>query len=186
VSQHTFYGNCTYPKKGSTIGDITVWFAKEVHVLPNAIAKANKNFIAYCLFGVLKMLQELAQCSHVKGLEPVMAACDASIFIEVPEDVVKLSAPILKKWWSSYGLPYVIETVRLELEVSLLGCVVFLLLSFIRLCCRGEAEGEGYALVPGGGVGPSHAGDGQHCLQEDTKAAWDAAETKKQGVSCWF
>jgi hypothetical protein len=100
-------------------------------VLPNAIAKANKNFIAYCLVGVLKMLQEHAQCSHVKGLEPVMAACDASIFNEVPEDVVKLSAPILKEWWSSYGLPYVIQTVRLEPEVSLLGCVVFVLLLFI-------------------------------------------------------
>jgi hypothetical protein len=46
-------------------------------------------------------------------------------------DVVKLSAPILKRWWSSYRLPYVIETVYLELEVSLLGCVVFVLLSFI-------------------------------------------------------
>jgi hypothetical protein len=120
-----------YPKKGSTISDIAAWFAKEIQALPNVIAEANKNFIVYCLVGVLKMLQEHAQCSCVKGLEPVMVACDGSIFNEVPEDVVKLSTQIMKKWWCSYGLPYVIETVHLEPEVILLGCVVFVLLLFI-------------------------------------------------------
>jgi hypothetical protein len=94
-----------YPKRGSTIGDITMWFTKEIQALPSAIAKANKNFLVYCLVGVLKMLQKHAQCSHVDGLETIMAACDASIFNEVTEDIAKLSAHIVKKWWSSYGLP---------------------------------------------------------------------------------
>jgi hypothetical protein len=72
-----------YPKKGSTIGNIVVWFTKEIRVQPSAIAKANKNFLVYCLIGVLKMLQEHAQCSHVDGLETIMAASNASILDEV-------------------------------------------------------------------------------------------------------
>jgi hypothetical protein len=120
-----------YPKRGSTIGDITAWFTKEIQVLPSAIAKANKNFLVYCLVGVLKMLQEHAECSHVDGLETIMATCDASIFDEVPEDIVKLSARIVKKWWPSYGLPYVIETVCIEPEVRLFDC----LMQFVHYCC---------------------------------------------------
>jgi hypothetical protein len=87
-----------YPKKGSTIGDIVAWFTKEIEAFASAIAEANKNFIVYCLVGVMKMLQEHAQCSHVKGLEHVLAVCDASIFNEVSKDIVKLSARIVKKW----------------------------------------------------------------------------------------
>jgi hypothetical protein len=103
------------------------WFTKEIQALLGVIAKENKNFIVYCLVGVLKMLQEHAQCPHVKGLEPVMAVCIASMFNEVPEDIAKLSARIVKKWWSSYGLPYVIETVHIEPEVRLFGFVLFYL-----------------------------------------------------------
>jgi hypothetical protein len=55
-----------YSKKGSTIGEITAWFTNEIQALLNAIAKANKNFLVYCLIGVLKMLQEHARCSHVR------------------------------------------------------------------------------------------------------------------------
>jgi hypothetical protein len=63
-----------YPKKGRTIGEITAWFTNEIQALLNAIAKTNKNFLVYYLIGVLKMLQEHARCSHVSGLENIMAA----------------------------------------------------------------------------------------------------------------
>jgi hypothetical protein len=112
-----------YPKKGSTISEITVWFTEEIQALPNAIAKANKNFLVYCLVGILKMLQEHAQCSHMDGLETNMAVCDASIIDEVPDDIEKLSARIVK-WWSSYVLPYVIEVVHIESEVRLFDTVL--------------------------------------------------------------
>jgi hypothetical protein len=114
-----------YPKKGSTIGDILAWFTKEIEAFASAIAEVNKNFIVYCLVGVMKMLQEHAQWSHVKGLEHVLVVCDASIFNEVSKDIVKLSARIVKKWWSSYGLPYVIETIHIEPDVRLFGFVLF-------------------------------------------------------------
>jgi hypothetical protein len=86
-----------YPEKGSTIGKIVIWFTKEIQALPNVIAKANKNFLVYSLVGVLKMLQEHAGCRHVDGLEGIMTTCDASILDEVPEDIAKFSAYIVKR-----------------------------------------------------------------------------------------
>jgi hypothetical protein len=49
------------------------------------------------------------KCHHVDDLGAIMNSCDASI-----------SALIVKRWWSSYGLPYVTEAFRVEPEVRLL------------------------------------------------------------------
>jgi hypothetical protein len=106
-----------YSEKGSRISEIMVWFAEEIQTLPDAIGKANKNFFVYCLVSVLKMLQEHARCSHVAGPETFMTACDGSIIDEVPADVTKIAAHIVKKWWSSYGLPYFTELFCVEPEV---------------------------------------------------------------------
>lgn len=81
-----------YPEKRSTIGEIVAWFDKEIQALPDTIAKANKNFLFYCLIGVLLMLQGHAKCRHIDGLAAIMNSCDASILNEVPNDIAKLSA----------------------------------------------------------------------------------------------
>jgi hypothetical protein len=85
------------------------------------IAKVNKNFLVYCLIGVFKMLQEHASCCHIDGLAAIMNSRDASILNEVPDDIVKLSTHIVKRWWSSYGLPYVTKAFHVEPEVRLLN-----------------------------------------------------------------
>jgi hypothetical protein len=100
--------------------EIIAWFEKEIQALPDVIVKANKNFLVYCLVGVLKMLQGHANWSHINGLGTIMNLCDASIQDEVLDDIAKLAARIVKRWWSSYGLPYVTEAFRVELEVRLL------------------------------------------------------------------
>jgi hypothetical protein len=107
-----------YPEKGSTIGDVVMWFEKEIQTLWDAIAKANKNFLVYCLVGVLKMLQWHVNFYHIDGLGAIMNSSDASILDEVPDDIGKLAARIIKRWWSSYGLPDVTEAFRVELEVG--------------------------------------------------------------------
>jgi hypothetical protein len=56
-----------YPVKNSTIGEVVGWLDKEIKPLPAAIVKANKNFICYCVVGVLRMLYENG-CNHVEGL----------------------------------------------------------------------------------------------------------------------
>jgi hypothetical protein len=49
-----------------------------------------------------------------------MNLCYASILDDVPDNIAKLSAHIIKRWWSSYGLPYVTEAFRVEPEVRML------------------------------------------------------------------
>jgi hypothetical protein len=88
------------------------------------IAKVNKNFLVYCLVGVFKMLQGHAKCCHIDGLAAIMISCDASILDKVPDNTAKLSACIIKRWWSSYGLSYVTEAFRIVLEVRLLSTVL--------------------------------------------------------------
>jgi hypothetical protein len=66
----------------------------------------------------------------VAGLEAIMGACDASIFDEVQKEILKISARIVKKWWSSYGLPYVAEGFRIAPEVRFF----FLFFNNARAC----------------------------------------------------
>jgi hypothetical protein len=68
------------------------------------------------------MLQGHAKCRHIDGLGAIINSCDASILDEVPDDIAKLSAHIMKRWWSSYGLSNVTEAFRVELEVSFFFC----------------------------------------------------------------
>jgi hypothetical protein len=96
-----------------------MWFEEEIQVLLDVIAKANKNFLVYWLLRVLKMLQGHEECHHNDGLGAIMNPCNAFILDEVPDDIAKLSAPIVKKWWSLYGLPYVTEAFPVEPEVRL-------------------------------------------------------------------
>jgi hypothetical protein len=104
---------------------------------------ANKNFLVYCLVGVLKMFPEHARCSHLDSLESIMAACDASMFDEVPANITRLLAHIVKRWWSSYGLPYVTEAFLIEPEVKFFipvsrrSCVSHLFM--FGLWCREKA-----------------------------------------------
>jgi hypothetical protein len=89
-------------------------------VLLDTITKANKKFLVYCLVGVFKMLQGHMKCHHINGLGAIMNSCNASILDEVPDNIAKLSARIVKRWRSSYGLPYVTEAFCVEPEVRLL------------------------------------------------------------------
>jgi hypothetical protein len=43
----------SYPGKNSTIGEVVEWFDEEIKALPATIAKANKNFICYCVAWVI-------------------------------------------------------------------------------------------------------------------------------------
>jgi hypothetical protein len=56
-----------YPRKNSTIGEVVEWFDKEIQSLLGAIAKVNKNFLCYCIAGILRLLYENANCGHTRG-----------------------------------------------------------------------------------------------------------------------
>jgi hypothetical protein len=127
----------SYPGKGSTIGEIVEWFDKEIRALPGAITKENKNFLCYCLVGALRMLYENANCGHLEGLEAIMNSYDVSLLNDIPEEIVKFLRRIVKRWWSSHGLPYVTDVFRVVLEVRVFAacCHVWGLPVLTSVCC---------------------------------------------------
>jgi hypothetical protein len=52
------------------------------------------------------VLYENVNCDHLEGLETIMNSCDASILDDIPKEITKLSGRIVKRWWTSHGLPY--------------------------------------------------------------------------------
>jgi hypothetical protein len=85
-----------HPGKGSTISEIVEWFDKEVGALSGAIMKANKNFLCYCLGGVLRMMYERMNCDHLDRLEAIMNSSDASLLDDIPDEIAKLSGRIVR------------------------------------------------------------------------------------------
>jgi hypothetical protein len=65
------------------------------------------------------MLHGHVQCCHVDGLDVIMSSCDASILDEIPNDIAKLAAHIVKRWWTSHGPPYVTNAFRVEPEMGI-------------------------------------------------------------------
>jgi hypothetical protein len=65
------------------------------------------------------MLRGHVNYHHIDGLGAVVNSCDASILDEVPDDIAKLSTHIVKRWWSSYDLPYVTEAFHIKPIVRL-------------------------------------------------------------------
>jgi hypothetical protein len=83
------------------------------------IVKANKNFLVYCLLGVPKMLYENVKCCHLDELDAIMSSCDASFLDEISDETARLSARIVKRWWSSHSFPCVTDVYRIEPDVRI-------------------------------------------------------------------
>jgi hypothetical protein len=86
---------------------------------------------------VIAKANENAECRHLDGLDAIMSSCDASILDEIPNDIVKLAACIVKRWWASHGFPYMTNAfhVKLNVRVFVTCCGVwgFLALTFVSL-----------------------------------------------------
>jgi hypothetical protein len=48
-----------------------------------------------------------------------MSSCDASILDEIPIEIARLSARIVKGWWSSHSFPYVTDVFCIEPDVRI-------------------------------------------------------------------
>jgi hypothetical protein len=107
-----------YQGKNSTIVKVIRWFDKDIQALPTAITKVNKNFLSYCITGVLRMHYE-NDCGHVEQLQTIMNSCGASILGDIPEEIGKLAGRIVSKWWVTHGLPYVMELFHVTPEVRM-------------------------------------------------------------------
>jgi hypothetical protein len=92
-----------YPEKGTPIGDVVTWFEGEVKSLPGTFVQANKNFVAFAIAGVLRMLQE-SGCDHLPRLNPLVSSSHASLLDDIPTKVEKLVGRLMCRWWSEHGL----------------------------------------------------------------------------------
>jgi hypothetical protein len=53
-----------------------------------------------------------------------MSSCDASILDEIPDGIAKLMVHIVKRWWASHGLPYVIDAFCVKMDVRIFYCML--------------------------------------------------------------
>jgi hypothetical protein len=120
----------SYPRKGSTIGEIIGWLTEEITALPATFAKANNNFVCYAIIGVLQMLYD-SSCELLEGLQSLMAWCIASILEDLPPELSKLTSQIVRKWWAKHGLPKTVSYHGRELEVSISSALVFCFLTSV-------------------------------------------------------
>jgi hypothetical protein len=103
--------------------------------------------------------------------------------------IVKLSARIVKRCWSSYGLPYVTKAFCVEPEVRLpfimllypwAGCLFCL-----GLVMQGEGDGGGTSRAADITTSPSsHASDNHQFPQGDAEADRGAAGDQGDGATC--
>jgi hypothetical protein len=77
--------------------------------------------MCYCLIGVLQRLYKNVDSGHIEELEAITNLCDASILDDIPEEIEKLSGRIVKRWWTSHGLPYVTDVICVVPEVRILA-----------------------------------------------------------------
>jgi hypothetical protein len=133
------------------------------------------------------MLQGHVKCRHIDGLGIIMNSCDAFILDEVPDDIVKLSTRIVKRWLSSYVLPYVTEAFRVDPEVRLLlphYDIHELVVYFACPMMQGESSGRGAPQATDDATSPSsRAGDDRRLTQGDTKANQGAAGDQGDGAA---
>jgi hypothetical protein len=98
-----------------------------------------------------------------------MTACDASIFVNVPMDILKIPARIVKKWWSSYGLPY-------ATEISCASLFNSLLFTYNRDLVQEEDDGVGEAPAA-----TADGGSDRQAPQETANTAQDVADGQEEG-----
>jgi hypothetical protein len=75
-----------FPATNATISSLLDWFWTEVRVVLIAFAKCNKNINCFTLVGVFMVLAGV-ECEHLPDLKKLTLSYDASILLDVPDDV---------------------------------------------------------------------------------------------------
>jgi hypothetical protein len=118
-------GRCLdYPHTGGTVGGILDWFRREVQQLPSTFTESNKNIACFIVVGVLKMLAEVA-CEHLPELWRLVVSSDASLLHEIPKGIGKIVGKVVRRWWTQHGLPYCMQLLKEDNEVSFVPLPLF-------------------------------------------------------------
>jgi hypothetical protein len=115
----TLLGGCCFhfPATKATVSDMLEWFRTEVQAPPTAFAESNQNITCFAVAGVLRMLAGV-ECGHLSELKKVAISCNTSLLHNVPDDLAKIAGTLVRNWWSNHGLPYCIQQVEEENQVS--------------------------------------------------------------------
>jgi hypothetical protein len=89
-------GGCMdFPATNATISSLLDWFWTEVRVVLIAFAKCNKNINCFTLVGVFKVLAGV-ECEHLPDLKKLTLSYDASILLDVPDDIGRIAKKPVK------------------------------------------------------------------------------------------
>jgi hypothetical protein len=113
----TLLGGCCFhfPATKATVSDMLEWFRTEVQAPPTAFAESNQNITCFAVAGVLRMLAGV-ECGHLSELKKVAISCNTSLLHN--DDLAKIAGTLVRNWWSNHGLPYCIQQVEEENQVS--------------------------------------------------------------------
>jgi hypothetical protein len=109
-----------YPQTSGTIGSIIDWFKEEAQTLPITFAYGNKNISYFIVAGILKMLAGVG-CEHISELWKLAVLSDASLLPEILEDIGKIAGKLVRRWWMNHGLPYWMQHLKEENQVSFIS-----------------------------------------------------------------
>jgi hypothetical protein len=86
-------------------------------VLPDTFTEANKNITCFAMASILKMLEESGN-ELVPELRSLAASSDASVLMDISEDIGKIDKRLVRRWWTHHGLPYCICRLKVDNQVS--------------------------------------------------------------------
>jgi hypothetical protein len=110
-------GRCAEFPTNASVSDFLGWFQTEIAVMPTAFTECNENITCYALIGLIQMLVGEGY-EHVSKLKKLALSCDASLIQEFPADVGRTTRKLVKHWWTNHGLPYCMQKIEEENQVS--------------------------------------------------------------------
>jgi hypothetical protein len=110
-------GRCAEFPADASMSDFLGWFRAEIAAMPTTFVECNENITCYALIGVHQMLVGEG-CEHVLEFKRLALSCDASLIQEFPKDVGRMARKLVKHWWTNHGLPYCIQKIEEENQVS--------------------------------------------------------------------
>jgi hypothetical protein len=58
------------------------------------------------------------ECGHLPELQKLAISCDPSLRHDIPEDLGKIARRLVRNWWTNHGLPYWMQWVEEDNQVS--------------------------------------------------------------------
>jgi hypothetical protein len=89
----------------------------EVATLPTTFTDCNENITCYALIGIFKMLVGEG-CERMPGLKKLAMSYDASLLHNDSGELGRIAKRLVKNWWTKHGLPYCMQRIEEENQVS--------------------------------------------------------------------